>query len=556
MLNPNTKKALARFEKRGLILDAGGNPLKASATSYLAASSTEQGLATWQPIRSSADAEILPEMDAMVGRQRDLLRNSGLAAGALQTMVDNVIGSALRLKPAPNWQVLGLDAEWAKDFKAEIKARWADWANTPACDAQEKQNLGMLATLFFKGAFANGDGLALPVWEPGMEGPASTRLWVIESDRLSNPQNRMDALRLRGGVELDKYGGALAYHIRKNHPGDAHLNGAFTGAITGEWRRIPAKTAWGRKRVIHGYRMERAGQSRGVPTAASVMADSRMLDHYTKTELKAAIVNSLLAAFIQTPLGQEGVDEILGRLPGMDVDPSTGDQVFDPAAYLHAVNQYRAKLSGGGVFTLLPGEEANFLTPAHPGANFPAFVKTLQTNLARGYGISRHALTQDVDGANYGSIRVNLLNDWKFYTGRRFWLAFSFYQPGYELWFEEKVNLNAFEALRPVGSFRPPNYYEHKAAYTAAKWGGPGRGWIDPTKEATAAKIRVDNFLSTLEEECAEQGLELEEVLEQRDRELGLIREIAEKHGLALAPPAQIAVQVNDNPPKDNENEE
>jgi capsid protein len=51
------------------------------------------------------------------------------------------------------------------------------------------------------------------------------------------------------------------------------------------------------------------------------------------------------------------------------------------------------------------------------------------------------------------------------------------------------------------------------------------RGWISPTEEAGAAIMRMDGALSTLEDECAEQGLEFEEVLEQRRYEIGLFKE-------------------------------
>ena len=51
-----------------------------------------------------------------------------------------------------------------------------------------------------------------------------------------------------------------------------------------------------------------------------------------------------------------------------------------------------------------------------------------------------------------------------------------------------------------------PGYAENMSFYSRAKWIGPGRGWIDPVKEADAAQIRMDTFISTLEDECAEQG--------------------------------------------------
>jgi capsid protein len=71
-----------------------------------------------------------------------------------------------------------------------------------------------------------------------------------------------------------------------------------------------------------------------------------------------------------------------------------------------------------------------------------------------------------------------------------------------------------------------PGFYQNKALWCRCKWIGPGRGWIDPVKEAKASKIRLEIGLSTLEDECATQGLDWEEVLEQRAREQTKMREL------------------------------
>jgi capsid protein len=107
----------------------------------------------------------------------------------------------------------------------------------------------------------------------------------------------------------------------------------------------------------------------------------------------------------------------------------------------------------------------------------------------------------------------------------------------YELWLEEAINKGLIEA---------PNFYENKALWTRCKWIGPGRGWIDPVKEAKASQLRLETGLSTLEDECATQGLDWEEVLEQRAREQTKMREL----GLAIQPimPEPVADPSNSQP--------
>ena len=90
-------------------------------------------------------------------------------------------------------------------------------------------------------------------------------------------------------------------------------------------------------------------------------------------------------------------------------------------------------------------------------------------------------------------------------------------KPVYELWLEEAINKGVIDA---------PDFYEKRHAWTKVKWIGPGRGWVDPVKEAKAAQLRMQIGLSTLEDECAAQGLDWEEVLEQLAREKAKIVEL------------------------------
>jgi capsid protein len=73
------------------------------------------------------------------------------------------------------------------------------------------------------------------------------------------------------------------------------------------------------------------------------------------------------------------------------------------------------------------------------------------------------------------------------------------------------------------------DFYDRPAAWLRAEWIGPGRGYIDPVKEAQASSERIKGRTSTLEREAAEQGLDWEMVLEQQAREAAEL----EKYDLA-----------------------
>lgn len=83
--------------------------------------------------------------------------------------------------------------------------------------------------------------------------------------------------------------------------------------------------------------------------------------------------------------------------------------------------------------------------------------------------------------------------------------------------FVEEVHDNEDLPL-PSGA---PDFVEARAAYSRARWMGPGRGWVDPVAEKKGAILGLDAGLSTLEIEVGENvGEDWEEVLDQRQLEI------------------------------------
>lgn len=470
-------------------------------TPYTGASWIRKQLSNWFPIRAAADAELLSDMGALVARSRDLDRNTGTAAGAFQTVLDNVVGASLRLSSWPDYRALGKDPEWAEGWGRDVESLWRTHADTTAIDVATKLNFTGLTTLVFRSILQNGEALALPLW---MDRPQlsqfKTCLQLVDPDRLSNPGNMTPTLALRGGVEMDNFGRPLAYHIRKISTWPAMFFPAI-GGIAGEWETIPAETDWGRKRVIHIYSPDRVDQSRGKPILTPVLEQFRMLDTYQRAELQSAIVNALVAGIIETPLDPATLAEMVGG---------------DANAYLQAKNEYRVQLEGGTFIPLYPGDKMTPFAPDRPAPQFAAFSEFVLRQIGVALGLPYEQLMKDFSKTTYSSARAALLESWRYFITRRAWLVTYWAQPVYDLWFEEAVNAGLIDA---------PDFYAKRTLYTRAKWIGPGRGWIDPVKEAEAAQIRMATGISTLEMECAEQGLDYNDVIDQRSIEKKRLKE-------------------------------
>lgn len=466
----------------------------------------------WNPVSGSADADLLGDLDTLTARSRDLARNNGLMGGAMQTMRDNIVGSVLKLSAAPDYRLLGWTREQAREWGNNTEAHFRSWAMTTECDAGRSLNLLGLTLQALGGAMLNGDALALPLWLPRPGSNWNTRLLMLESDRLSTPTPMLHRDDVRAGIEQDYYGAPVAYHILDRHPGDAYAGFGLLGAKLQRWERVPAFTAWGRRRVVHLHDKERTGQSRGKPIVSAVMREFHMAGKYANNELQASLTNSLVAAFLESDLSPDAAAALFGE------DPR--------AAWGESLHQARniRKLQGGAVIPLPVGARLSSFNPGRPNPAFEAFMLASLRHIAAGMNLPYELLLKDFSKSNYSSARAALLEAWRYFHGRRRWLSDYWLQAIYELWLEEAVNAGLVEA---------PDFYQNRYAYCRARFIFGGKGWVDPVKEVQAVVLRMAAGLSTLEKECAEQGEDFEEILDQQAIE----KAMKEERGLSTATP-------------------
>jgi lambda family phage portal protein len=501
--------------------------------SHQAAASDDLATLGWNPIAASADADLLPEIGTLAARSRDLSRNNGLMAGGMQTLRDNIVGAQLKLSAMPDYRLLGWTREQAREWGNSTEAKFRSWGETTECDAGRSLNLLGLALQGLGGAMLNGDALALPLWVPRAGAKWNTRIMLVEADRLCTPLGLEHAAHIRAGIEFDKFGAPTHYHVLKQHPGDSlgGLLGVIAGTSPLEWDRIPAFTPWGRRRVIHLHDKERTGQSRGKPIVTSVMREFHMAGQYASNELQASVANSLVAAFLESDLSPDASAALFGDDPRDQWTKS-----------VKQAQQIR-KLKGAAVIPLPVGARLSSFTPGRPNPSFEAFMLASLRHIAAGLNIPYELLVKDFSKTNYSSARAALLEAWRYFLGRRRWLVDYWLRPIYELWLEEAINTGEVEA---------PGYYENRYAYSRCKFIFGGKGWVDPVKEAQAAVLRMAAGLSTLERECAEQGDDYEEVLDQQAIEKAMKAD----RGLGTEAPTAIkprAPRPGDNPTRDED---
>lgn len=495
------RKSAAPSRREMVSTNVGGAPV----TSYEASDPISQELGMWHPAMTSADSEWLRERNTVTARIHDLVRNNGWASGALRRELDAVIGASLRLSYKPDYRALGLDPEWAEEFGEKVEGRWRIFANDPDrfADATRHDSVPGLFGLGYRHYAMDGEACAALLWLPN-RGQWRTTMQMVDPDRLSNPNNMFDTDRLRGGIALDEYGAAVGYHIRKRHPGDY---ASMISPEAYEWEYIPRETDWGRPMFVHFFQRERTGQTRGISRIASVI-EALYMDHKLgRVELQAAVLNAILAAFIESPMDPELVAQ--GLAPGAE---GVG-QYQEARSEFH--KDRRISLGGVQLSTLFPGEKLNMTAATRPNAQFADFQSAVLRKAASGLGVSYEQLSQDWSKVNYSSARAALLEVWRGFTARREEFTQGFCTPIFGAWLEEELQRGGYDI--PEGA---PSFHEAKAAWTRCKWIGPARGWVDPQKEIGAAATRLGIGLGTAEDESAEQGRDWKEDIDQQAKEI------------------------------------
>lgn len=465
---------------------------------YVAGDRGIDTLSSFQPSTMSADAEIGPARRTINARTRDLTRNNGYAAGAVGKEVDAIIGGNFRPFLKPDWRALGLDKEWAKDFKEIVTAEWRAYAEDPRkyADVTRSQTVSQMFGTAYRGYLIEGEAIGLNNWRRNR--PTKTCLRLVDPDLLSNPNDMPDDQYLRGGISLSRDGVATAYSFRQAHQSDT-----WAGVDGMKWKTIRRETSWGRPNVIHFFDKLRDGQTRGVSRLAPIVEKLRMEDHYSKVELQAAVINAVLAAFIKSPMGPEVLEEMFSE-GGAGSGSGDGSPLSGGAMdWMHHRSQFyqdnSIKVGGARIQALFPNDEIGMVQTARPAAQFADFEAAVLRHVASGLGISYEQLASDWSKTNYSSARAALIEIWRGWTVRRTSFAQGFCQPFFMSWMEEMV-LNGRISLPDSA----PDFRENWMLYTRAKWVGPGRGFVDPVKEIQAAAMRVALGVSTLEDEAAE----------------------------------------------------
>lgn len=495
-----------------------GGPLHPS---YLAAGVNTQETYAWRPSITSGDSSTLWERNLTNQRMLDMVRNDPHARSVRMKLVDMLVGAGLRVSPMPMARALGLDPKKKKqraalqDLALQMKSEWKLFAEDPRKFNDSQRRLTMSGQFrLMAGTYATrGEATAYLDWRPEQGARYATCLRVIDPDRLCNPDNAADTIKRRGGIEFDGRGTPTTYYIRQ-----AHLADWYASIKAQTWEAIPRVTETGRPVFIHAFEPEREDQTRAITPFAAVLSRLRMITKMGDLELANAAANALYAAFVSSnvPVGEAA----------MAMTPDKAFVYADKRVDFYEKNGVPT-LNGVRIPVLPIGDEIKMNNAPRQTVAFHHFQTAFLQSVAAAAGITYEQLSMDWSHVNYSSARAALNEVWRHIVA----LFDAFVSQGVmPIWYG--VMEEAFDKGYVVAPAGCPEFWDMPGAYLASRWMGPGRGYVDPVKEAQGASLRMGSMTSTLERECAELGgLDWEDVLDQ----LALEEEALKARGLVRA---------------------
>lgn len=441
----------------------------------------------WQTSNTSGDAELSSSLTQLRSRSRALCRDVSYAKRAKQLVVNNVIGTGIGMQA----QVYTTRDELNSRVNDEIEAAWKEWCYADYCHTGGRLDFSMLERMLMAQVFEAGEVFVRKHYRPFGRSQIPFALELIEAERIADDAFGLPTLRrgdneIRMGVEVDEYRRPVAYYIRRRH-----LNELQYAMHTSpdEVERVPAE------QIIHLQLGDRWPQTRGEPWMAAVIRTARDMAAYIETEITRARTQASVPWTIESA-------ESLSSFGPVQADGSAEMEV-----------------EAGVAKRLNPGEKMNVPNIGSPNPQVEPFMRYLLRDFASGLGVSYASLSADYSQGNYSSSRLALLDDrdvWRAFQG---WFICSFRGPIHREWLQQAVISRSFK------TFSIESWALDRSKYEAVRFRPRGWGWVDPTKEVEAFKEAVRCGFMTLQDVVSQSGADIEEIFEQRKKEVALEEE-------------------------------
>lgn len=441
----------------------------------------------------SANAELDVSLAQLRNRLRGLFRNEPFFRRWVRQLTTNVVGpQGFRLKVHAKNTNGGVD-RYGND---QIEDAWAEWSER--CSADGLMGFRDMTSLAVRTWARDGEAFFEKVVGSRF-GPHGLAYSAFEADLVDETYNKRlgNNAQIRQGIEIDKYGRPLAYHVLVDHPGDAFV---VSGNV--RRRRVPAD------RIIHVYLKERPGQVRGEPQGVAVMTALKMLSGYREAEVTGRRLAASKMGFFKRLLG----------VGSGDIAPLADSELDD--------GQLEMEVHPGRLSVLPAGVEFEKFDMTTFTTDYEQFERQILRSIAAGLDVAYSNISMDSSNSSYSADRSDQIKQRDVWREMQTMLLSQFVRPIYDTWLQHVFEMR-FVSL--------PSYRIDKFL-KASKFIPRGWSWVDPDKEIRSAVTAIDRGLTSATRIAAEQGRDLVEVYDEIQAE----REMAKERGLDFRSPDMI----------------
>lgn len=414
-------------------------------------------------------------LSVLRARSREQHRNNDYARRFIALLKTNVVGpSGVIVQSTPPDRRGGID-QLAADA---VEAAWANWCRRENCDVSGRIGFTDMQRLFIGQIGIDGEFLAIE----HVRGPWGYQLQLVDPQLLDVEHNTLlpNGNRVRFSIEYDEFDAPVAYYLVRK-PNALGSDYSFMGKA---YQRVEAE------RVIHEFVPEMVGQRRGLPVMSTALMRMQMLGGYEDAAITAARVGASKMGFFTPPEGSaiDGQQDVDGAVI-TDVSPGTFEQLPE-------------------------GTQFTPFNPDYPHQQFDAFVKACLRGISSGLGVSYSALSNDLEGVNYSSIRAGVLEDREAWKALQDWMVNVFVRRVFERWAAQATKIGI--PIPGTGAWlrdTDGNRYQ-QADYQPRRW-----AWVDPQKDTTANILAIQHGLKSRAEVIREQGRDPETVWRELEQE-------------------------------------
>lgn len=445
-------------------------------------------LMDWAVSSMHPDDAVRMSADRLRAKSRDLAESNGYIKQFLRMLETNVVG--------PKGATLNCQIKSAKNLPLTtandtIEKAWRSWGARPVT-TDGRYGFVALQQLLVKSLARDGE-VFVRFWRDFEGNESRFALEPIDPELVDIEFNRMpgrDGAEVRMGIEVDRFGRPLAYHVWNRLD--------RTLPSTQRYRmRVPADE------IVHLCIPERIGQIRCVTWFRPALVPTKLLGGYVQAELVAARLGAAKVGIFTNPEGLGGGD------PTGDNGTTSGSKA--PTTMMDA--------GPGSALIAPPYYQFQAWDPTHPNGAFGDFVKSILREIATGLGVTYNGLANDLEGVNFSSMRSGLLGERDLWRVLQAWWSTTLLQRVYEEW----LNIALVSGELAVGSrdFRK---------YRDVTWTARGWTWVDPQKDVQAGVLGLKHGLTSRTMLLDEQGVDFETVLEQ----LAIENTLADEKGVEI----------------------